>query len=264
MGVVKLKILKPPHGSDFTKREAVTLQGEVLTTGHGKLFFKWYSNLGAVSPAQPAPTQDNPDASLNRGETDKLTFEPILAVGTHVITLAARDVAGEAPAQLAQVKHSGMAGGPPLPGAPPDAAPCVVNVLFAEIVEPAADGAPLSINAQAPKLAARVPSLWEDKEYQTNVNQLRYRWRFVPLGLPAGRPEAELKVEPVFKPHPALPHKLKLQPPFEFVEDGSLMRYRGPLPPELKTGSYTLILRVEKKGAAAVGGEASRRVVLNP
>lgn len=256
MSVVKLKILEPQHGTVFTQKRAVTLRGEVEPGEHTTLFYKWYSNVGS-DPPPPEPTDKDTDTSLNRGNTAALTFVATLPLGTHVITLAARDVAGESKAELEQVRHAGMAGGPAT-----GPAPCVVHVLYAEMTEPAANAA-LSKSAAGPKFAARVPPVWENKEYQTNVNQLRYVFRFVPDGLPAGRPEATL--EPAFGPHPdpTKSYLLKLKPPFEFVKDTSTMRYAGALPAGLGTGGYNLRLRVERKDNPAVAQEASVRVVIN-
>jgi hypothetical protein len=257
MTVVKLKILEPQHGATFTQKRAVTLRGEVEPGEHTTLFYKWYSNVGS-DPPLPEPTDKNPDTSLNRGNTAALTFVATLPLGTHVITLAARDVAGETKADLEKVKHAGMAGGPAT-----GPAPCVVHVMYAEITEPA-ENAALGKSAAGPKFAARVPPVWENKEYQTNVNQLRYVFRLVPEGLPAGRGEATL--EPAFGPHPdpTLKHMLKLKPPFEFVKAGSMMRYAGPLPAGLGTGSYSLRLRVERRDNPSVAHEASLRVLINP
>jgi len=254
MSVVKLKILEPPHGDTITEKRKVKLRGEVQPGEWTTLFYKWYSNVGS-DPPPPEPTKENTDTSLNRGATAALTFEPTLPLGTHVITLAARDVAGETQADLGAVKHAGMAGGPAT-----GPAPCVIHVLYAEITEPAA-GAALSRAGGGAKFAVRVPPVWENKEYQAKVNQLRYALRLVPEGLPAGRPEVTL--EPAFDPHPTANHLLKLRPPFEFVKETSTMRYVGALPAGL-AGNYSIRLRVERKDSPAVFREAARPVVINP
>jgi hypothetical protein len=41
MGLVKLRIVEPAHGSNFPAKQPVTLRGEVLSSGHCTLFFKW-------------------------------------------------------------------------------------------------------------------------------------------------------------------------------------------------------------------------------
>ncbi|HWS87646.1 MAG TPA: hypothetical protein VN282_11820 [Pyrinomonadaceae bacterium] len=230
MGVVGLEIQEPLHGANFVGTRQVRLRGRVLTSGHPALFFKWYSNL--VTP--PAPTKDNPDTSLNRANTAALDFTPTLHVGSQVITLTARDVASEDPKQLVNVRHAGMAGGPPVlpppPGVPP---PCVIHVLFAEVLKPAA-GATLSKANST--LEAKAPPLWDDAEYQAKVNRLRFRWMFEPTGLPAGRASAEL-----------------VPAPAGFDKEKFILRHQGALPAQLVAGTaYALRLRVERTDAAGI------------
>jgi hypothetical protein len=262
MSVVILEILEPQNGSNFTGTRNVRLRGALRSQGHGTLFYKWYSNLGAFPPL-PAPTKDNPDASLNRAANSAPSFDAQLAVGTHVITLAARDVAEDQADKIKDVKHAGMAGGPPqVP--PPNTAPCVIHVLVAEMTKPQQGESLSKANAT---LAARVPPLWEDREYQLNVNRLRYRWRFEPTGAPAGRAIVEFEPSLVFDPplNSAPPLKPKLKnPPFEFDADNSIMFYRGALPAQLGTGNYKLFLRVERKDDASIFHEVSRDVLINP
>jgi hypothetical protein len=263
MSVVVLEILEPKHDSNFKGTRAVSLRGALRSTGHGTLFYKWYSNLGAFPPL-PAPTEANPDSSLNRAAHAAPSFDAQLAVGTHIITLAAKDVAEDKADKLKDVKHAGMAGGPPQVPPPPNAAPCVIHVLVAEMTKPLQDASLSKANAT---LAARVPPLWEDKEYQLNINRLRYRWRFEPTGAPAGRSTVDFEPQLIFDPplNSAPPLKPKLKnPPFEFDADNSIMSYRGALPPALGTGSYKLWLRVERKDDSSVGHEVSRDVLINP
>ena len=226
MSVVGLEIVEPPDGANFVGTKSVRLRGRVLTSGHGELFFKWYSNL--VTP--PAPTKENTDTSLNRENTSALDFTPTLHAGSQVITFTARDVASDDPQQLANVRHAGMAGGPPVTPPPPAAPPpCLIHVLFAEVAEPA-EGATLS-KANA-TLGAKAPPLWGDDGYQANVNRLRFRWRFEPSGLPSGRAPAD------FVPD---------APASVFDEESFILRYTGALPAALQVGTtYVLRLRVER------------------
>ncbi len=228
MSVVGLEILEPQNGANVVGTKSVRLRGRVLSTGHGTLFFKWYSNL--VTP--PAPTKENTDTSLNRAATAALDFTPTLHVGSQVITFTARDVGGDKPDDLKNVRHSGMAGGPPVqptpPGAPP---PCVIHVLFAEVLKPAANATLSKANST---LEAKAPPLWADAEYQSKVNRLRFRWRFEPTGAPAGRQPADLV-------------------PSGFDGEKFILRHQGALPAQLVVGSaYTLRLRVERVDDAAV------------
>jgi hypothetical protein len=239
MGLVGLEILEPSNGANVVGTKSVRLRGRVLTSGHGTLFYKWYSNL--VLP--PPPTGDNPDTSLNRAATSALDFTPTLHVGSQVITFTARDVAGDKPEQLANVKHSGMAGGPPVvpppPGVPP---PCLIHVLFAEVLKPAAGASLSKANAT---LEAKAPPLWADAEYQAKVNKLRFRWRFEPTGLPAGRALVD------FVPGATT-----------FDKEKFVLGYTGQLPPALQAGTaYALRLRVERADNAAIFHDSDPRNV---
>lgn len=244
MGEVKLAILEPQNGQRFVgpSQTNVRMRGNVLSAGHGTLHYRWY---GGASGALNTPS-DNP-----------LDLTKPLAVGSHVLTFTAKDKPGDAVEDLKAVREAGMAGGPPEEGVE---APCVVHVFVAEIVEPAA-GAPLSraggtLTAVAPEQWGKLVDLKDpDSGYEPNgdyheVNRIRYRWRFQPSGPPAGRASGEL-----------VPSVQQLA--FDVTEDDPpVVRYQGPLPGGLGSGSYTLTLRVEDKGGPAVGHETSLAVVL--
>jgi hypothetical protein len=252
MSVVKLKIIEPQHGTDYVDSGAARLHGELSSDGHGTLFYKWYTNLAVPLPPEKSPP---PLATA-------LDAQVTLPFGSQTIVLSVKDVAGDAVADIQRVQHAGVSG-----GAPDTPAPCVVHVLRAIMIEPEADGATLS-KANA-TLSVRVPPLWEDREYQRSVNQLRYSWLFTPAGAPAGRASAELAPAMTFSP----PLDAKGDPPSKLVAplsfnpkypkgDVPAMRYQGPLPATLGTGNYVLKLRVQKtKGTGAVH-EVSRNVVL--
>jgi hypothetical protein len=235
MGVINLAILEPINGASFVGSGSVRLRGQVLSSGHPPLFFKWYSSL--VAPIPPST-----DASIPLpGGADPLDFTPPLPLGSQVLTLAAKDQPGESEPELQRVADAGMAGGPP--GTAPT--PCLIHVLIANLREPAAAGAPLS-KASGP-LAAQAPPLWPEATYQAR-NDLQFRWRFTPVGPPAGRATAEFVPALVFDPSGSPP----------------VVRYTGPLPAQLGTGTYRLTLRVERISNTAVGHEVSRDVVLQP
>src|SRR5215210_1174620 len=120
MSVVKLAILEPQTGQRFLGAGAssVRLRGELRSSGHGTLYYRWYSSLA--------------DA-LNGASDDPFDFMKPLAVGSHVLTFTTKDVQGDTPSDIKAVRHAGMAGGPPKPGVE---APCVVHVFVATIVEP--------------------------------------------------------------------------------------------------------------------------------
>lgn len=244
MGEVKLAILEPQNGQRFVgpSQTNVRLRGKVLSTGHGPLFFRWY---GGASGALNTPS-DNP-----------LDLTKPLAVGSHVLTFTAKDRPGDAPEDLKAVREAGMAGGPPEEGV---ASPCVVHVLVAQVVAPLA-GATLSragstLTAVAPGQWGKLVDLADPASgYELNgdyheVNRVRYRWRFQPSGLPARRTSGVL-----------VPSVQQLVFGVS-ANDPPTVRYQGPLPGGLSTGNYTLTLRVEDVGDAAVGHETSLAVVL--
>jgi hypothetical protein len=235
MGVISLAILEPANGASVVGSGSVRLRGQVLSSGHPPLFFKWYSSL--VAPVAPST-----DASIPLpGGANPLDFTPTLPLGSQIIALAAKDQPGESQAELQAVTDAGMAGGPP--GTAPT--PCLIHVLIANLREPAAPGATLSKASSA--LAAQAPPLWPEATYQAR-NDLQYRWRFSPVGPPAGRPTAEFVPALAFDPSGGVP----------------VVRYTGPLPAQLGTGAYRLTLRVERVTNTAVGHEVSRDVVLAP
>lgn len=255
MSEVKLRIIEPQHGRDYVDSGAARLRGELLSGGHGTLFFKWSTNLAVpVPPAQSPP----PLATV-------LDAPVALPFGSQAIVLSAKDVPGDTEADIKRVKHAGMAGGGP--DAP---APCVVHVLRAVMIEPEADGA--TLRKAGATLSVRVPPQWEDREYQRAVNLLRYSWHFIPSGAPAGRASAELAPAMTFAP----PLDAKVDdPPSRLVAplsfhpkypkgDVPAMRYQGPLPAALGTGNYVLKLRVQKTGGTQALHEASRNVVIQP
>jgi hypothetical protein len=234
MSAVTLKIHEPLDGQNYYEgARDVRLRGEQVSTGHGALFFKWYSSL-ADSPL---------------GTT--LDFTATLPVGSQVLILSAKDRAGETPADLQAVQHAGMAGGPPLSSPPTGYSPCLIHVIFAEMLEPAINDARLSKAGSA--LIALAPSQWGMQEYQTAVNRLQYRWLFEPA--PAdGRKSAKIESGWVFdKPG---------EPPNDAAGAVPRLRFQGPLPAELELGNYKLTLRVERKDKENIFHKVSRIVKL--
>lgn len=243
MGVVSLAIVEPQNGQRFLGAEAsnVSLRGRVDSSGHGALYYKWYSNLADV---------------LNGSSDNPLDFAKPLAVGSHVLTFTAKDVPGDGLSDLQAVRHAGMSGGPPEPDVE---APCVVHVFAAGIIAPA-EGAALSRSNST--LAAVAPSQWGTKNaatglYERNpeyhkVNEIRYRWRFQPSGPPDDRAGGEL----------ALGEEQLAFGPGAGASDPMVLSYQGPLPTALDTGNYTLTLRVEDMGDPTTGNETSLVVVL--
>ena len=248
MTAVALTIVQPADGTVFHQGETqVRLVGQVgplpAELAGVPLHYRWYSSL---FPSQKDRYSLNA-AALSNPATP---FDAPLGPGSHAITLAASDQAGETESAQNAARHGGVTGGAA------GAGKCIIHLLRAVLVTPAAAGEPLS--KAAGTLEAEAPLQWGRKIGATNtyepnpdyhaLNRLRYRWRFVPT--PAdGRATATLD-----PPASAL----------TFVPPGvrPLVRYQGPLPTALGLGGYTLTLRVEDTGNSAVGHEVSRPVTI--
>jgi hypothetical protein len=248
MGVVKLSIVEPQHGQSFQGAETsnVRLRGELRSSGHGTLYYRWYSSLaGALNGASDSPFD---------------LMKP-LAVGSHVLTFTTKDVQGDGLDDIQAVQDAGMAGGPPKPGVE---APCVAHVFVATMVEPPdLETASTTLNRGGGRsLTAVAPSQWGTKNpttgaYERNldyheVNRIRYRWRFQPSGPPENRAGGQF----------VLSEQQLVFGPGKTASDPMVVRYQGPLPPGLGAGNYTLTLRVEDKDDPTIGHEVSRAVVL--
>jgi hypothetical protein len=220
MPIVQLQITSPASDAVVIGAAPLALRGSVMSSGHPQLFFKWYSSLNAP--------QDASQAALNWSNLAALSFDTPLDVGSHVITLSAKDRAGDAQPDIEAVQHAGMAGGPPEPGLP---SPCVVHVLRASLLAPAAGAA---LSRAGATLEAVAPSKWGKGDYAP-VNRVRYRWMFTPVGAPGGRASADLL--------PPLASLSYVQPASQ--GDPHRLRYTGPLPAALGAGRYAIRLRVE-------------------
>lgn len=243
MAAVTLRIIEPANGTVYAGPASVRFHGAVDTAPPpAPLFFQWYSSL-AIAPA-PAQPGDPLSGALDFTRT-------LASAGSYVISLAARDVASSAPADLKNVQNGGLTGGPKPPAA------CVIHVLVAEIVEPAAGA---SLSRAAVRLAAKAPLLWGDLKppafaptaakspaYDA-IDRLQYRWRFTPSGAPAGRASADF-----------VPTALTFDPN-DALANGPVLRYTGPAPAGLALGAYQVTLRVEDKTNPALGHEAARAV----
>jgi hypothetical protein len=236
MAVVALRIIEPAHGQTVIGAAPIRLHGEIVSSGHPPLTCKWYSSL--VGP--PAPTDKDASIRVPAGARP-LDFQLALPLGSQVITLAAKDRAGESEDELSRVQHVGMAGGPAAPGVP---APCVIHVLRAAVLSPAAGAA---LNRANAALEAEAPALWGDADYQ-RINQVQFVWRFTPSGNPPGRRTAEI----VLGTPPAV-FDGKAKPP--------RLRRAGALP-TLDAGAYSLTLRVQHAAKPAIGDAQSIPVTL--
>jgi hypothetical protein len=253
MAAINLEILEPANGTVLTGTGAVHFRGRVVEPAPVPLFFKWYASLEA-----PAP----PGSPLPGGTT--LDFNATLSVGTHVVTLSAKDKLGDDESSLKAVQNGGMAGGPASESNP---RPCLVTVLQAEMVRPLA-GATLS--KAASQLVAIAPRHWGQPAnlgpplppppitYVVNqkyhaVNRVKYIWRFTPVGAPPGRATANFT--------PTL-NQLSFDGQFALAGNRPAVIFNGALPAALGTGAYQVTLRLEDTGNPAVAHEVSRNVTL--
>ncbi len=233
MASIVLEIQQPAHNATLVGQTTVRLQGRVVTSHPGPLFYKWYSSLNA-------PT-DVSRTALNWNDHQALDFSPALSPGSHILTFTAKDVDGDALADLQQVQTAGMAGGPL------DAqSPCIFHLFRAEMVHPQA-----SLSRTNSTLDALAPVKWAAPEYQA-INRLRYLWRLTPRGAPAGRSSAEIPQASLTPIAPTI------------AGDPVLLRFQGALPlGPTDTGSYDLTLRVEDNAlGSTVGHEVTRTVTI--
>jgi hypothetical protein len=179
-----------------------------------------------------------------------------LAVGSHIITLAASDQDGETKEAQNNTRQGGVTGGGQ------GEARRIIHVLVANFVKPSPSGPIPTLSKANATLEAEAPLQWGRKKsepdiYEPNpdyhkVNRIRYGWRFSPLGPPGGRPSADLiptLAQLTFDPEPPAGSR-------------PVVRYHGPLPNNLATGNYTLALRVEDIHDNSTGHEVSRSIIL--
>jgi hypothetical protein len=238
MPALAITLVRPADHTRLAGSGVLRLTAALAAPAPVPLFYKWYSSAAA----DPLGTAlDLPAANL--------------PLGSQVITFSAKDQAADTPAALQAVVFAGMAGGPK-----PDGQACRVHVLRAGLRQPAAGA---SLSRASATLAAEAPPRWARKippalVYETDpdhqaLNRLRFRWRFSPLGAPAGRASADLL--------PSLAQWQYVPPPGDNSAP-PLLRYSGPLPGGLGTGSYQLTLRVEDKDDAGFFHEQSVTVSL--
>jgi hypothetical protein len=240
-----LRILQPVNGARIAGTGNVRLQAQLQSGSSAGLFFKWYSTLN------PLADKDNPELNKSNHSISALDWTTSLEVGTHVLTLAATDRAGNDLDSIRAVTRAGSTGGAPVPANP---APCVVHRLQATLRTPATEGANLSKTSAT--IEARAPSRWgklaspgvyvKDPDYHA-LNGIRYRFRFEPE-----TPDASKTAEHI-------PSVDALT--FHAAGDMPYVRWTGALPGNLGTGAYFLRLFVESLDGA-VGHNVSRKVNL--
>jgi hypothetical protein len=233
MSAVELTIVQPLDGTVFFQGEPhVQLVGQVKPPPAEPLgvalYYRWYSNL---FPSQ----KDRYSINANALSDPSVPYDASLGVGTHVISLAASDRAGEEESEQNATAHGGIA------GAADGDKRCVIHVLKAILVTPGTANSPLKragdvLEAEAPIQWGREKSdeagVYEPNPTYHDLNKIRYLWHFEP-DPPDRRKSATL-----------VPSVQMLT----FVPPGTrpLVRYDGELPAGLGVGAYTLTLCVEE------------------
>jgi len=242
MSAVQLEIVAPTHNTSFVDQPTVTFRGAVTDMPDElvglTLHYRWYSSLfpgdkDRYSMNEPALT--NPESP----------FSDQLGLGTHTITFAVTDQAGETEADLEAVQHGGVTG-----GSEGDTA-CIIHVFRANLITPTEGTAVTILEAEAPALWGKPseddPNIFDLNEDYHALNRLQYRWEFVPVGEPTNRSLVNVTPDPAeyeFDPEPAT----ATVPVIRFVA--------ADLPAQL-TGTYNLTLHVEDKDGEFPGHQMS-------
>jgi hypothetical protein len=259
----KLEIIEPAHNRVIVGATVITPRARIVGNPGAVMYHNWYSSL--FEPVLPAKTMNG---VIN--QFDKVTdqsgdvwhsraFNVTLPVGSQVITAAAFDTAKDDADSMAAIKVALMAGGAPPDDPDPNARPCVVHVLIADMI-----WNPPPVNNQLSRtnavLKARAPRKWfaesanaqgakvvtPDADYH-KINRLRYRWIF----RDANRvPVATLE-----------PNGMGID--VQGDTHTPVITYTGALPPALVVNTaYTLVLRVEDTQNPALGHESERAIVV--
>src|SRR5258706_3023837 len=162
-----LEIVQPQNGATFTGGAPISFEGKV-TDPPGTLYYSWYLPSGTVTG---------------------LKVSASMPVGSHVITLTAKDVPDDTLANLQKLKTILTAGGPLVKGIEK---PCVIHVFNAKMVW--SGDKPYKLSKANCRLQALAPLRWgkltgekqanaENNEYETDkdyasINRIQYRWRF--------------------------------------------------------------------------------------
>ncbi|WP_141287783.1 hypothetical protein [Ideonella azotifigens] len=232
MADVTLTITQPANGAGLIG--PVTLVGSAVGNTAG-LFFKWFSSLN--SAATEAKPEINP---LDHSLAALSHAIPVLGeFGSHALVLAATDREGIDLASVKAITRSALAGGAP-PAAP---TPCVVHQLAgAQFLNPASDG--LNLSKASATIDFLAPGAWlkpgpantwvANTDYQA-LNGVLLSLRLEPDGPADAAHSADIALN-----LPALP--------FFRQNDKTWLRKTGPLPVNLGTGAYRLLLKASAGG----------------
>lgn len=241
MAAVELSIVEPEHNLTLRGTDTVDFSGTAQVPAglnDVALYYRWYSSLytdGIVDGVV-----DHYSINQNVQTRANQVFSWQAGIGTHAITFAVSDQAGESKADFEAIEHGGVTG-----GSEGDTA-CLIHVFTAGLLAPTE----VSLPRVDIVLVAEAPAAWavpEDPEAATIVylpnedyhaiNRVQYRWLFEPQGTPAGRPTQE---------YIPTPEQMMFIPDWSVDPDIAAVSYSPNLSVEV-TGQYRITLFVEDK-----------------
>lgn len=244
MSFIKLRINKPKHNAAFNGRSPLRYDGSPQNPQDAmdvKLYFRWYaSSFSRVIPKKNTNgsiTQVIEQYSINNPALLTPLYDPApdLGIGSHVITFAVSDSAGENESAFSAIQHAGVTGGSKGDNA------CIIHVFKSNIIKPSESQQVSRLNMV---LQAEAPPLWNKKQYQ-DINRLAYRWLLVPDGVPAGRPSVDTSM-------------LATQPKFaeKTATTPAMLTYELRISDVNFAGKYSITLRVSDNTGQIIGEDS--------
>ncbi len=263
MAFVELTITEPENNLPLEGVQSLDFTGAVVTMPEEAqsltLYYRWYSSLYEPELNEDMePYYFSIEQNAQTQADDVFTWMP--GIGTHAITFAVSDQAGETLDDFKAIEHSGVTG-----GAEEGEGQCLVHVFVAVPLAPQGDitslpRTELRLIAEAPAawgspIPETAPVVYEVNEDYHAYNRLRYRWELIPddptadafeypRDLPEGMsfPEdmdfnrysyfnADIEPTTVDTPNPLDVFVVHFQPPLEHLN--------------LLSGGYTIVLHVE-------------------
>lgn len=189
---IELIIIEPENNQFFTGSPNVNFVGSAEVSDDLaaiSFFYRWYSSLYV------SDQEEQYSMNVIANSAADSNFSHQLELGTHVITFAASDVAGESADDFSSIENGGVTGGNEGDGK------CVIHVFIANQLLPLDN---TSISRVSIQLEAEAPSQWGmaddidagtapfviNEDYHA-LNRLQYRWLFEPVGAPSSRPTLE-------------------------------------------------------------------------
>lgn len=193
MAFVELAITEPQNNLPLEGVQSLDFAGAILKmpdeTQDLALYYRWYSSLyEPLLGADNQPYYFSIDQNVQTQADATFTWTP--GIGTHAITFAVSDQAGETLVDFEAIEHSGVAG-----GAEEGAGQCLVHVFIAVALAP--QGNMTNLPRTALRLIAQAPAAWgspipetDPAVYEVNddyhaYNRLRYRWELLPSDVSA-------------------------------------------------------------------------------